>query len=334
MGRKLTQEDIIAKIEKVHGKKFTVLEEIKNTKSKTKIKCNECGYIWRTQVYSLYSGHDCPSCLGRVAKTTDIFKKEVYKLVGNEYTVLGEYKSNKTPILMKHNKCGNIYKVTPKNFLIQGQRCPKERYIKSAKSNILTQGKPELKNTILKEICIKEGYKIIKGYENNKIKLELKCEKCNNVYKVRPYDFISLGVRCPCNLLSKGERVIEEYLKKSNIKYEKQYRFNDCKGKEKRLPFDFAIFINNKLIALIEFDGLQHFYPKWGEKTLNEIKNTDRIKNKYCEDNNIPLIRVKYNHCTKYENFKNKVIEDLEASIIKVIPSETNKKLLGRVTTR
>jgi hypothetical protein len=59
-------------------------------------------------------------------KTNEEFLKEVYSLVGDEYTVLGKYINVHTKILMKHNckKCNNHeWLVEPTNFL-QGTRCP------------------------------------------------------------------------------------------------------------------------------------------------------------------------------------------------------------------
>ena len=55
-------------------------------------------------------------------KTTREFKQEVYNLVGNEYSVLGEYVTNKIKIKMKHNLCGNEFEMTPNRFL-SGNRC-------------------------------------------------------------------------------------------------------------------------------------------------------------------------------------------------------------------
>ena len=45
----------------------------------------------------------------------------------------------------------------------------------------------------------------------------------------------------------------------------------------------------------IEYDGLQHFKPIeffGGEKTFLLTKEHDRIKNEYCEDNGIRMIRL------------------------------------------
>lgn len=94
---------------------------------------------------------------------------------------------------------------------------------------------------------------------------------------------------CGC-LHSKNEAKIEKILKENNIPYQSQYIFSDLLKKK----FDF--YINNQYI--IEFDGQQHFNPSWGwntEEHFNQNRKNDLIKNQYCFDNNIPLIRIPYN---------------------------------------
>lgn len=59
----------------------------------------------------------------RKKKTTEEFKKEVYDLVGDEYSVLGEYFGANTHVLMKHNTCNHEWNIKPSNFL-SGRRCP------------------------------------------------------------------------------------------------------------------------------------------------------------------------------------------------------------------
>jgi hypothetical protein len=56
---------------------------------------------------------------------------------------------------------------------------------------------------------------------------------------------------------------------------------------------------NNRIIYIcIEYDGEEHFrYVEiWGgEEEFENIKIRDQIKNEYCKNNNIRLIRIKYN---------------------------------------
>ena len=88
--------------------------------------------------------------------------------------------------------------------------------------------------------------------------------------------------------------MINKLLEENNIKFETQKKFNNCKFKYK-LAFDFYLIDFN---ILIEYDGIQHYKPVeqfGGEKSLKYLQNNDNIKTKYCIDNNIELIRIKYN---------------------------------------
>lgn len=104
---------------------------IKNT-GLLKIQC-ECGNIFETTLSLFQLSQNkgiCPECpkerKSRL-KTQEQFLKEVYDLVGNEYTILGEYIKAKEKILIRHN-CeiceSNEYETTPNTFLDRGCRCP------------------------------------------------------------------------------------------------------------------------------------------------------------------------------------------------------------------
>ena len=82
-------------------------------------------------------------------------------------------------------------------------------------------------------------------------------------------------------------------LEKSNIKYIKENTFIECRNKLP-LPFDFYLPDYN---TIIEFDGIQHYKAVkcfGGEKRFKETKKHDKIKNNYCEKNNIKMVRIKY----------------------------------------
>lgn len=98
---------------------------------------------------------------------------------------------------------------------------------------------------------------------------------------------------------SKGERKIEDILKQNKISFQREVSFNDLYGLGNNLlRFDFAIFKQDQLICLIEYDGEQHFqFVKHFHKNVfnfKKAKEWDRRKNKYCLIHNIPLIRVPY----------------------------------------
>lgn len=68
-----------------------------------------------------------PSCIherkrNNILKTTEEFKNEVFKLVGDEYIVLTEYIGKDNNVKFLHKKCGDTFVMSPHNFL-NGQRC-------------------------------------------------------------------------------------------------------------------------------------------------------------------------------------------------------------------
>lgn len=104
---------------------------------------------------------------------------------------------------------------------------------------------------------------------------------------------------CGC-VSSFGELKIKEIFNNLGVTYKSNLTFPDCLGVTgKRLKFDFGVFDNNKnLRYVIEFDGTQHFICEergWGSKeNFEKQRIRDRIKDKYCFDKNIPIIRIPY----------------------------------------
>ena len=62
-------------------------------------------------------------------------------------------------------------------------------------------------------------------------------------------------------------------------------------------PFDCAIFNQETLLCLIEYDGEQHFKPIeffGGEEAFQKQQERDQKKDEWCKENNIPLLRIPY----------------------------------------
>ena len=80
---------------------------------------------------------------------------------------------------------------------------------------------------------------------------------CGNTTIVKTYNLINGNTQsCGC-LKSKGELKINELLNQMLITYKTQYSFDTCRFPiTNRLAyFDYAIFHNDKLICLMEYDG-------------------------------------------------------------------------------
>ena len=133
--------------------------------------------------------------------------------------------------------------------------------------------------------------------KDSKQKVKKTCIFCGNEFIALPAKVNNGHITsCGCAIQSSGERYISSVLTELDAKFIDQYVFSDCKYKQ-LLKFDFAIFNDNKLLYLIEYDGKQHFEPiDWfgGIKGFEETQIRDNIKNEYCQKHNIPLLRFPY----------------------------------------
>lgn len=139
-------------------------------------------------------------------------------------------------------------------------------------------------------------YNLVK-YKKSQEKIKILCIKHNHIFEQTPNNHLR-GNGCPICKSSQGELLIKKILDYIKVDYIQEKTFDDCKDVSK-LKFDFYLPKYNKCI---EFDGIQHFKSIkafGGEEGLKNTKKRDEIKNCYCRDNNIDLLRIKY----KEKNF-------------------------------
>lgn len=158
------------------------------------------------------------------------------------------------------------------------------------------------------EICKKIGFIYVGTYrENGLIYIQYICPKHPeaDIQTMRKGNMKRTNIQgCPYCFdtkkfkFSKGEKEVKRVLQSLNIAFLPQYTFQDCKDKN-ILPFDFYLLDLNKCI---EYDGQHHFYPvpfngisseDAQNNHLTTIKH-DKIKNEYCKNNNIELLRIPY----------------------------------------
>ena len=217
--------------------------------------------------------------------TNEKFILKVKEMVGNEYTFKENYVNARTKLKVKHNVCGYEYSVTPDKFIGKNERrCPYCHGSVVDTENIF----------ILKLKKVFEGkYEMVSDYKGSRNATKFKHLDCGHVFETSPDCLIRGIVGChKCNT-SRGERRIIDIFDNHNFSYKYQYRFSDLKNH----IFDFVITDKNRELIAIEFDGIQHFKPIvffGGEEKFIIQQQRDKIKDKYCEDNNIKLIRIPY----------------------------------------
>lgn len=150
----------------------------------------------------------------------------------------------------------------------------------------------------------------------NRILWECQCD-CGKISYVRTSDLLKGEViSCGCSKISRGEFKIINALKDLGITFEREKVFDDCINPETnvKLRFDFYLPDYN---CCIEYDGEQHFKSGTGKYNWNTSEHLrrnqqrDKVKNIYCKEHKIPLIRIPYTDFKKMdkEYLKNKISE-------------------------
>lgn len=258
-----------------------------NSKSKMKFRCS-CGNIFYKTFESVkrYNSAKCKRCqVDSMKKKQSLdyldvfmeFKKFNYELVDSKYV------NAVTKIIVKCDK-GHLFKTTYSDFK-NGNRCSQCR-----KDNMSKLFRKE-EGWIITDIETK-GFKFNKWsnvYKNTRSKALITCGKGHDF--ISNYDrIIYANQGCPhCNE-SKGEKAIKKVLERKNIDFIPQFRFKGCKYK-KTLPFDFYLPKNN---LCIEYDGEFHYKEKSIGNDLKLQQKRDKIKNEYCKENKIKLLRIPY----------------------------------------
>lgn len=133
-----------------------------------------------------------------------------------------------------------------------------------------------------------------KRASNGNIIWHCKCS-CGNYIDVAISNLIRGHTRsCGHKHRSKYEDYIANYLKEKEIQYYSEYRFSDCLNSNgnNTLPFDFYLPLYN---SIIEYDGPHHteIITNWGgEEKLKKTQENDCIKNNYCREHNINILRI------------------------------------------
>lgn len=133
-------------------------------------------------------------------------------------------------------------------------------------------------------------------FADNSIHWICRCNICGTVKSVSGR-LIKNGQAKSCGCLkSSGQQWITQILNKMRIKYEKEYKFKDLKSDNNVcLRFDFALFKNQHLVGLIEYQGEQHYNNHHffdTKESFEQRLDRDKKKYQYCLKHNIPLLII------------------------------------------
>lgn len=221
---------------------------------------------------------------------TEEFIKRAKETHGDKYDYsLVNYQKAKTKVKIVCPVHG-MFEQMPSMHL-KGQGCPKCGTEATKKQKKMSE--KEFESKASESHNFKYDYSLVK-FSNLHEKIKIVCP-IHGLFEQEANNHLR-GQGCPeCskeNGKSIGCKKIEKFLHDHQLKFETEKKFDGCKGKRNKLPFDYFV-IDEKL--LVEYDGSQHYFPKFGKKSFEELKINDKIKDEFCEKNGIRLLRIKYN---------------------------------------
>ena len=260
------------------------LSDSVNLDHKIIIECQKHGIFKQLAKNHLYLKHKCPECSKYKKVSKDQYLDKLNHIHNYKYDYSKvKYTSTTDDVIILCPEHGEFKQKLYQHLKYGCQKCA---YVKNGKN---------------KQILIEEFLERVKGdYDYSNTTLEypkafnIRCKIhgnfCQNIF-----DHLS-GSGCPKCSTSKGEVYIRDILTKYNIRFEEQTRFKNCINPitNRTLPFDFYL---PDYDICIEYDGIQHFEPVeyfGGEKTFKKQQINDIIKDQYCDNNNIKLIRINY----------------------------------------
>lgn len=346
MAKQLTQAEIIIRFNnrnKDNEYDYSLVEYI-NSYTKVKIICNKHNKIFMQIPIMHINGQGCPIC----RKEKDIIRMNFYSKLKNikaknEFEIKANVKHTGKYTYEKF-----VYINSTSRSIITCPIDGHGEFIQRASAHLDGEGCPDCSIGRIAQTKEDNSAETIKRWELKIIEASKK--RHNNKYTYEKFVYINSTLKCivtcpkhgdfkiitsehlrgvgcsKCNG-SKGEARIEEFLRKNNIKFEPQCKyFQESTNKycinpktNRKLRFDFYLPDFNHCI---EFDGVFHYsleflnnmkiFPEkfHTNSHYEDEKFKDEYKNKFCEDNNINILRIPF---WEYRN-----IEDILKNILKI----------------
>lgn len=269
-------------------------KEYKGIKAPMKFICSQCGQTFERNLDNLKTrrSNTCKDCGHKRSNQKQVLSLDYVKdfILAHGCVLLSESYSGYKDNLKIQCKCGKTFYSTFNSFKHKTKKhC-------DLCSTLLRSRNAQTPDYIIESTVNNANYKFFQTQmRGNEKYVKVQCNKLHSPYWVRFTKF-KIGQRCAKCTHSKGECAINSYLKLNNISFKIEYTFKNLRGiGGLPLRFDFAVMKDDNLICLIEYDGKQHYEVGFNDKVgFLRTQKHDIIKNKYCKENNIDLLRIKY----------------------------------------
>lgn len=282
--KKINQQEFLDRMDIIFGDTllFTRSQYVNNSTGII-VTCPIHGEFSKIPSY-LFNGDGCAKCRfdirkanGETVRAPEVFFKNVKLRSPNLSFNNSVFKGHNDPIIVTCQKHGEFIVNEARN-LLRHEQC--ELCSQESKINHFINRSKEIHGD-------RYDYSKINSYYS-KHKLTIICKK-HGEFLMKPGSHLN-GKGCSKCSKSRGETYIELFLSRSGVRFVQEMIFLDCKDK-KPLRFDFYLPDYN---TCIEFDGYWHFNPHPSDPSqFDKVLRRDRIKNIYCRENHINLIRIK-----------------------------------------
>lgn len=297
-------EFFLGKAREIHGNKYDYSNIVvyNGVMKKYPVICPDHG-LWEVSLDNhINKKSSCPKCKGRSLSYIEKIEQASKIHEGKyDYSLIKKnFNSNqKLPIICQvHGKFKQLWT----NHVHQEQGCPQCKDI----------GRKPVPLDVLKErtYALNTGYtynwETYNGYFDGTF--NIKCPK--HGWFTQQLSNHLQGQKCPNCKSSKGEGTIRKILDEKKISYIPQKTFDLCVNPKTgfRLKFDFYL---PHLNLCIEYDGELHFQPIeffGGKKSYQKQLYLDNIKNQFCHDNHINLLRISFLQFNDIETILNNLL--------------------------
>ena len=290
----------------IHGIQETTVDNLRRHG------CKQCGYTIISSKIK-YSPNE----------VIDIVKQKGTSILLN----LDEYVNcNERNLRFKCGDCGNLFTTSLLIFRAGTGKC-----LECAKEEMVKDKRTD--TNIIKEMIESKNDNIWLNQNEyktaSKNNLLIRCGTCGNIFKMSYANYRKdwFSGKCRrCSEKSTGEKQIAQVLDRYKINYTRQEHFDGKLRDVKPIPLDFYLPDYN---MAVEFDGILHYEPMYGEEKFKKTLLHDDMKNWYCKWNNIDLLRIPYWEGSHIEEI---LIEKF--NIIPLVSIETKHHTIKYIPTK
>ncbi len=291
MPKRLTTDEWVARARATHGDRYdySLVEYVKKS-TLVLIICPNHGEFLQKPIEHSSRGHGCWACatarrgIGR-RLTTKSWIEQARSVHGSTYDYSKvRYTHSLEKVLIVCHEHGDFWQ-NPISHTRGGRRCPS-----------CADRSPTTDEWI-------ERARVVHGdrydysqlvYTTNDVKVQIICPD-HGPFVQRASSHLN-GCGCPGCCQSRGEMAVVRVLVELDVPFVREWSHTTCRDK-KPLPFDFRLLAH---MALIEFDGPQHFEPvRWpgmdaaaAERAFRGVQRRDQIKTDWTKANGFALLRL------------------------------------------